>query len=150
MIHFKRTSSDNFDFIQLINKLDEDLALKNGDKNDFFTQFNKIDFIKHIIVAYNENEPVGCGAFKEFNEDTVEIKRMYVSLSHRRKGIARVILNQLERWAEEQKYSYAILETGEQMKEAIYLYQSSGYKITPNYPPYENEPSSVCFKKTMK
>ena len=150
MIYYIKTNSNDLNFIKLINELDQDLALKNGDKNDFFAQYNKINFIKHIIIAYQENEPIGCGAFKEFNDDTVEIKRMYVSLSHRRKGIAREILNQLENWAVEQKYSFAVLETGQQMKEAIYLYQSSGYKITTNYPPYENEPSSVCFKKKIK
>ncbi|KXK17392.1 MAG: N-acetyltransferase GCN5 [Candidatus Parvibacillus calidus] len=46
MTTIKRTNSDNLDFQKLVVELDKDLAQKNGDTNDFFVQFNKIDQIK--------------------------------------------------------------------------------------------------------
>ena len=40
----------------------------------FFAQFNKIDKIKYVVIAYNDKIPMGCGAIKKFDEKTVEIK----------------------------------------------------------------------------
>ena len=150
MIITKRTTSDNIEFHKLIKDLDKDLAKKNGIKNDFFAQYNQIDFIQHVVLAYENNEVVGCGAYKQFDEETVEIKRMFVPIQHRRKGISRKILNELELWARNENYNFAVLETGEQMTEAIGLYQTNGYEVIPNYPPYENENTSICFKKIIK
>ena len=150
MISVKRTTSDDIDFQKLIKELDKDLAKKNGDKNDFFVQYNQIDVINHVVLAYEDEMAVGCGAYKQFDEETVEIKRMFVPIQHRRKGISRKILNELELWATNENYKFAVLETGEQMSEAIGLYQSNGYEVIPNYPPYENENTSICFKKIIK
>ena len=150
MIYVKRTTSDDIDFQKLVKELDSDLALKNGDKNEFFAQYNQIDVINHVVLAYEDEIAVGCGAYKQYDEETVEIKRMYVPLHYRRKGISRKILNELELWANNENYKFAVLETGEQMTEAIGLYKSNGYEVIPNYPPYENENTSICFKKIIK
>ena len=150
MISVKRTTSDDIDFQELVKALDNDLALKNGDKNDFFAQYNQIDVINHVVLAYDDEIAVGCGAYKQFDEETVEIKRMYVPPHYRRKGISRKILNELELWASKENYKFAVLETGEQMTEAIGLYRTNGYEVIPNYPPYENENASICFKKIIK
>lgn len=149
MIQLVRTNSEHKDFIHLVQALDQNLAEKNGDRNDFFVQFNQLNFINHVVLAYNEDEVVGCGAFKPFDEETIEIKRMYVQPQHRRKGISRKILNALEHWASNKQYKFAVLETGEKMTEAIGLYQSNGYEVIPNFPPYEHEYTSICFKKAL-
>lgn len=57
-----------------------------------------------MLVAYEGNDAVGCGAMKEFPENTMEIKRMYVPLEKRGKGIAKSILNELQKWAQEMGY----------------------------------------------
>lgn len=57
-----------------MSELDKDLAVRNGDTNDFFTQYNKIDHIKNLIVVYLESKPVGCGAMKEYDNETMHIK----------------------------------------------------------------------------
>lgn len=149
MITLKRTNSDDPDFISLVALLDKDLAIRDGEDHSFYNQFNKIDKIKHVVVFYENDIAVGCGAFREKESDSVEIKRMYVHPDHRKKGIASQVLAELERWAAEIKYSYAVLETGKKQPEAIALYQKSGYSIIPNYPPYENMDNSVCMKKTL-
>ena len=149
MITLKRTNSDDPDFISLVALLDKDLAIRDGEDHSFYNQFNKIDKIKHVVVFYENDIAVGCGAFREKESNSVEIKRMYVHPDHRKKGIASQVLAELERWAAEIKYPYTVLETGKKQPEAIALYQKSGYSIIPNYPPYENMDNSVCMKKTL-
>jgi GNAT superfamily N-acetyltransferase len=149
MITLKRTNSDDPDFISLVALLDKDLAIRDGEDHSFYNQFNKIDKIKHVVVFYESEIAVGCGAFREKESDSVEIKRMYVHPDHRKKGIASQVLAELERWAAEINYPYTVLETGKKQPEAIALYQKSGYSIIPNYPPYENMDNSVCMKKTL-
>jgi len=149
MITLKRTNSEDTDFIKLVILLDQDLAIRDGEDHAFYNQFNKTDAIKHVIVFYENDIAVGCGAFRKKKEDTVEIKRMYVHPDHRKKGIASAVLAALEIWAKEVGYVYTILETGKNQPEAINLYQKLNYTIIPNYPPYEKIDNSVCMKKTL-
>ncbi|MBF4485095.1 GNAT family N-acetyltransferase [Flavobacterium sp. CSZ] len=149
MTSLKRTNSDDIDFINLVVLLDKDLAIRDGEDHAFYNQFNKTDAIKHVIVFYENDIALGCGAFREKKEDTVEIKRMYVHPDHRKRGIASAVLAALEIWSKEVGYTYTILETGKNQPEAINLYQKLNYTIIPNYPPYENMDNSVCMKKTL-
>ncbi|SFS87764.1 GNAT family N-acetyltransferase [Sphingobacterium wenxiniae] len=149
MTTLNRTNSGNIDFQNLVLELDKDLAKKNGETNDFFVQYNKIDLIKNVVVALNDNLPIGCGAIKEYDKSTMEIKRMYVPIEMRGKGIAVAVLNDLENWARELGYKRCVLETGNKMLEAIGLYKKSGYKIIKNYGQYENVASSICFEKLL-
>jgi len=149
MNRLKRTNSDDIDFINLVRLLDQDLAIRDGEDHAFYNQFNKTDKIKHVVVFYENDIAVGCGAFREKESDKVEIKRMFVHPDYRKKGIASSVLKELEIWAAEVKYTYTILETGKNQPEAINLYQKLGYTIIPNYPPYENVENSVCMKKTL-
>ncbi len=149
MIICKRTNSENPDFQKLVKALDADLSERNGDQHGFYDQFNKIDNIKHAIVAYQYEIPVGCGAIKEYSGDTIEVKRMYVPPANRGKGIASHILRALETWAGELNYKKCILETGEKQPEAIRLYKKNNYRIIPNYGQYEGVSNSVCFEKTL-
>jgi putative acetyltransferase len=145
----KEVSNTNNDFINLVNELNKDLAIRNGAKNDFFVSYNGLDNLTYILVAYWNNKPVGCGAFKVYDAQCVEIKRMYLLPEYRGMGIASVILNQLEQHAKKLDFVYCILETGKQMPEAIGLYKKSNYSLIPNYEPYVNVEESVCFKKKI-
>lgn len=149
MTTIKRTNSDDIDFINLVVLLDQDLKIRDGEDHGFYNQFNKTNTIKHVIVFYENDIAIGCGAIREKKEDTVEIKRMFVHPDYRKKGIASAVLAALEIWATEVNYKYTILETGKNQPEAINLYQKQGYHITPNYPPYESMDNSVCMKKTL-
>ena len=144
-----RTSSSNTDFISLVNELDKDLAIRDGNDHSFFAQFNKIDTIKHVVVYYSNNLAVGCGAIKEYESGVMEIKRMFVLAEHREKGVASEVLRELETWAKELGYSKCILETGYKQPEAIALYKKNNFEIIPNYGQYANVTSSVCFQKIL-
>ena len=150
MITCLRTDCDNRDFQQLVSELDAVLRVLDGDQHKFYAQFNTIDQLKNVIVAYEGNVAVGCGAIKEFSENAVEVKRMYVSPNFRGQGIASKILNELENWAAELKYDTCVLETGNKQPEAIALYKKSGYKIMPNYGQYKGVKNSICFEKNIR
>lgn len=149
MITYKRTDSDNTDFQYLVVLLDKDLKARDGEEHLFYSQFNKINHIRHVIVCYNNNQPVGCGAFKPYDQNTVEIKRMFVEDNYRGRGIGVVILKELESWAAELQYTGCILETGKRQPEAISLYQKAGYHIIKNFGQYENIENSVCMLKRL-
>lgn len=143
----KRTTSDDPDFQKLVLLLDQFLHSKDDEDHDFYAQHNKTDHIKHVVVAYYENEAIGCGAFKVFDEKSVEIKRMFVADAFRSKGIASQIIDALELWAKEEQFNTYVLETGTNNPRAITLYRKLGYHIIPNYGPYEGVATSVCLKK---
>jgi GNAT superfamily N-acetyltransferase len=149
MIRFVRADSTNTDFKNLVALLDHDLAVRDGANHVFYAQFNKIDMIRHALVAYENNKAIGCGAFKPFDESTVEIKRMYVLPEHRNKGVAAAVLQQLEQWAKEDGFLFTVLETGMKQPEAIRLYEKSGYVRIPNYGQYAGVENSVCMKKAV-
>jgi putative acetyltransferase len=149
MLHLVRVTSEDTDFQQLVQLLDRDIAQRDGDEHAFYAQFNKIDLLKHAVVAYAGDEPVGCGAFKEFAAGSVEVKRMFVQPAQRQRGIAQAVLAELEKWASELGYTTCVLETGKKQPEAIALYQRSGYAFTPNYGQYIGVANSVCLRKML-
>jgi GNAT superfamily N-acetyltransferase len=149
MIKIIRTNSDNKEFRKLVNLLDKELSERDGDAHSFYAQYNRIDKIKYVVVAYLNNIPLGCGAIKEYSNDTAEIKRMFVQNEHRGQGIGGIVLRELEAWASELNFSNLILETGKAQPEAIRLYQQSGYSVILNYGQYEGVENSVCMKKTI-
>lgn len=145
----QRTTSENPDFQKLVSELDAYLAIRNGDDNDFFVQFNKIDLLKNVVLIYQNEIPVGCGAIKEIQPDTMEVKRMFIPQEFRRNGIAKLVLKELENWAKELGYKKCVLETGKDMKDAVGLYLKSNYTIIPNYGQYKDVETSICFEKIL-
>jgi GNAT superfamily N-acetyltransferase len=149
MTSFIRTLSDNTDFRDLVALLDEDLSVRDGDEHSFYAQFNKIENIRNVIVCYIDDKPIGGGAFKQYDQNKAEIKRMFVRSEYRGHGIGLKILKELELWALELNFSECILESGKKQPEAIRLYQKAGYTIIKNYGQYENVENSVCMTKSI-
>lgn len=149
MITVTRTTSDNSDFEKLVIELDAVLAILDGEDHAFYAQFNKSSALKNAIIAYENETAVGIGAYKEYDSETVEMKRMYTLPEFRGKGIASKILSELELWAKEEKYKIAVLETGFLQTDAISLYQKLGYVITENYGQYIGVENSICMMKKM-
>ncbi len=145
----KRTYNNNPDFQNLITLLDGELHGHYIEVQSEYDRYNQISNLNTVVIAYRDQTPVGCGCFKEINDTTVEIKRMFVKPNERGQGIASAILNELELWAKEVGFSHVILETGNKQLAAIALYQKSGYVITPNYGQYSGMESSICMKKEL-
>jgi putative acetyltransferase len=144
-----RTNSDNPHFRQLVVLLDADLTLRYGDLQKHYAQFNHINFIDTVVLAFENDVAAGCGCFRYFAPRTVEVKRMYVKPEFRGRGISRLILSELEKWAGELGYTDSVLETGNQQMEAINLYHRFGYTEIPNYGNYEGTETSICMSKKL-
>lgn len=149
MLAIIRTDATNEDFITLVKWLDKDLAKRDGDDHQFYAQYNKIAKLNYTVVAYDNDKPVASGALKEFDAETMEVKRMYCVEEGRGKGYATAVLKELEIWAKELGYKKCILETGQKQPEAIALYKKCNYSIMPNYGQYADVYNSVCFQKII-
>jgi putative acetyltransferase len=145
-----RTTSENPDFRKLIYALDEDLYKRNGEAQLQYRQYNQVDSIDHVVLIYYEEKPVGCGCYKRFDDQTVEVKRMFVLPELRGKQLAARMLQELEKWAIEEGNTAAVLETGHRQVEAIRLYTVAGYSLTANYGQYIGMENSICYRKELK
>jgi GNAT superfamily N-acetyltransferase len=149
LVTLLRTDSANRDFQYLVVLMDHDLRERYGSVQSVYNELNQVADLDTIVVAYDEQQAVGCGCFRKFSDNTAEIKRMYVEPSYCGQGIAVRILNELELWAGEKGFNHAILETGRKQPEAIHLYERSGYATTINYGPYDGLDNSICMRKKL-
>jgi len=149
MLNLVRTDSKNPDFLKMVKELDQTLKVTDGDDHAFYNQFNALDRIKNVIVAYDSGIPVACGAFREYGPRSVEIKRMYTKPLYRKRGYASAILEALENWAIEIGYNKCVLETGIFQPPAIALYKKRQYDVIPNYGQYSGVGGSMCFLKYL-
>lgn len=149
MISIKRTNSDDPDFRMLVSKLDQDLLDRYNEKQLFYRQFNKIENNPTVVIAYVDGVPAGCGCIKPFNDESAEVKRMYVAEEKRGSGIGSRILEALEKWAAELKFKATVLEMGDKQPEAAQMYRKAGYTVIPNYGQYADVDTSICLKKEL-
>ena len=143
------TDNSHRDFVGLTSQLDAELNERYGKKQSEYDRYNIIDPIETAIIGYLNGQAVACGCFKQIDVGIVEVKRMYVDPSHRRKGFSVKILIELEKWASELGYAKAILETGKGQPEAIALYKKCGYQQIENYGPYKDLTNSICMEKLI-
>jgi len=144
-----RTDTESKDFQELVRKLDAYLAEIDGEENAFYSQYNKIEFLDKVVVLYQGEVPVACGAMKPSTGDNLEIKRMYTSPEFRGRGLASQVVYELEKWAKESGAKACVLETGKRQRDAVALYKKLGYQIIPNFEPYVGVENSLCFEKKL-
>lgn len=86
-----------------------------------------------FIVGYEDEIAVCCGGIKRLDNETCEIKRMYVAPQARGRGVARTLLGALEDRARTLGYTIARLDTGPKQPSAQHLYESAGYTEIANF-----------------
>ncbi len=104
------------------------------------------------VLLRDGDVPVACGALRaatELGAGTGELKRMFVVPSHRGRGLARRVLDELERAAPAHGLSRLVLETGALQAAAIGLYLSAGYVPIDRFSPYQDVTTSRCFEKDL-
>jgi GNAT superfamily N-acetyltransferase len=102
-----------------------------------------------FFVAVDGETGVGCGGIRRHEPGTAEIKRMYVIREARGRGVARAVLQTIEAAAIELGYRRLVLATGTRQPEAMRLYATSGYDLTPNFGFYADSPLCRCFGKEL-
>lgn len=150
MITITYTNGKNQDFINLCEQLDINLNEINGtEKQEIYSQYNLLHDIDDVWITYMNDTPVGCAAFKQYEKNIAEVKRVFVKPEHRGNGLSKILMSALEQKAKEKGYNILILETGKLLKTAINLYQNNGYNIIENYGQYKNLPNSICMQKKL-
>lgn len=148
---FVYTDGANTDFIELCHGLDDFLnEIVGGEENrSEYIPYNQLDDIHNVIVVYDNDIPIGCAAFKEYDAECAEVKRVFIKADYRGRGISKKLMELLEESAREQSYHYLILESGEPLVAAMSLYRKIGYKVILNYGQYEDMPDSICMRKKL-
>ena len=142
------THGNHPDFITLCNQLDHslDIAMGGFDKREKFVPFNQANTMDMVVMLYSEETPIACGAYRQYDNRTAEIKRMFVNENYRGLGYGRTILQELNRITKERHFQRLLLETGDFLTAAVALYKSMGFSVIPNYPPYEKMSESLCME----
>ena len=150
-MRFEYTDGYNKDFILLCHELDKFLnELVGGEENRAkYIQYNKVDDIHDVVIAYDNDIPVGSASFKKYDDENAEVKRVFVKKEYRGQGISNELMKMLEQRAREKGFKYFILESGEPLISAMALYRKIGYKVIPNYGQYVDMKDSVCMKKEL-
>lgn len=138
------------DFRRLTKRLDAELREKNGDAQDQFDGFNGLEAIHDVILVYDEQTPVGCAAFKRRSDRVAEVKRVFVAPESRGRGISRLLMQRLEHRALTSGIRTLWLETSRTFAPAVSLYQSLGFQVRDNFPPYVGIELSLCFQKDLE
>jgi GNAT superfamily N-acetyltransferase len=81
-----------------------------------------------LLLLLDDVEPIAGGAFRRYDEETAELKRIWTHTAHRRRGLARRVLEELEELAAKRGYQRLYLTTGPRQPEAKKLYLGAGYR----------------------
>ena len=151
MTEFVRTDGKNKDFIENCRLLDLDLDRRVGRqiKREKYRKYNQLDEIQEAIVVYADGKAAGGGAIRKYDDETVELKRVFVHNEYQGRGIGTRLVSLLMEWAAQLGYRRMILETGELLSESCAVYKKLGFKVIPNYGPYVNMPESLCMAKDL-
>jgi putative acetyltransferase len=133
----------------LVDALESELAAVYPDESRHGYAVDKLVArgVRFFIVRVDD-EPVGCGGV-EISGEHAELKRMFVRPSHRGRGLSRALVERLEEVARAAGARVLRLETGVHQSEAIGLYERSGFRKIAPFPPYFEDPVSVCMEKIL-
>ena len=86
-----------------------------------------------ILAAAADNEVLGCGAVAFLDDETAEIKRMWIAPTGRGMGLGKRLLSHLEDHALRTGRTRILLDTNATLTEAMAMYESCGYVAIPRY-----------------
>ena len=126
-IRFMQSDGCNPDFAELCHELDIFLnELVGGEENRAeYIPYNQLEDIHDVILAYDDNIPIGCAAFKNYDNECAEVKRVFLKPEYRDRGISKKLMAQLENAAKAKGYRYLILESGEPLVAAMHCIKRS-------------------------
>jgi GNAT superfamily N-acetyltransferase len=101
------------------------------------------------LLARLDGRPVGCVALGSLGGGVGEVKRMYVDPAARGHRIGRLLLQGVEDLAAARGDRLLRLEAGTEQPEALRLYRGSGWREIPCYGYFRDDPTTVCFEKSV-
>lgn len=150
MINIQPVSAKSTDLRDLIRALDDDLLLRYPSEQIYRLNLDDPQLQDVVfVVAYLNQQPVGCGAIRKLDEQYTELKRFFVHSAYRRQGIAGALLNELEQHAKQTGFTAIRLETGAAQPEALAFYEQNGYIAIERFGEYTDDESSLCYEKKI-
>ena len=102
-----------------------------------------------MLIGLSDGQPVTGGAFRRFDAETAELKRIWTDSRHRRRGYAKALLAELEKEIAARGYTRIYLTTGDRQPEAEELYLTNGYRRLDEPLPAEGEVYPLAFSKAL-
>ncbi|SKA82867.1 polar amino acid transport system permease protein [Agreia bicolorata] len=133
---FVYVSADDAIAEPLLRELEQEYDARYG---EFFGEKASAEITRYPAAAFSPEEggafvlllrdgvAIAGGAYKRFDDQTAELKRIWTSSAHRRQGLARRVVKELEDEAVRRGYTRAYLTTGPRQPEAKHLYFQTGY-----------------------
>ena len=136
------------DAVALITELDASVAPLYPSRSRHGYSVDKLlaESIPFFVLRAN-GTPAACAGIKLVDGAFGEVKRMYVRPAFRRQGFATRLLDHLAGYAAAHGIGVLRLETGIHQHEAIVLYERYGFYRIPPFPPYFDDPVSLCYEK---
>lgn len=147
----KKVEYDNPDFIKLCDELDAflNIAIGGESKREKYKKFNHLDTMDVVLIAYDNEKPIGCGALRKYSEEEIEVKRVFVREDYRGLNIGGRLLEELICHAKQMGFERMILETGEFLAASVKLYRRHGFEQIENYGAYKDMPESLCMGREI-
>lgn len=149
-LNFEETHASGAVAAKLIAELDVDLALRNPGVDIAGLDVAKFEAAEGVfVIAWDDDEAVGCGALVPLESELAEIKRVYVPPAFRGRGVSRALLNYLLDAARMRHIQAVRLGTGKGQVEALNLYRSAGFREIPHFGSYVGDDNAVCLEKHL-
>ena len=145
-MEFKWSDGSNKDFRMFYQKTEDYYSSIVGGigNRTGFIPYNLSESVKDVLIAYSDGVAVGCAGLKRYSEEDVEVKRVWVEPAYRGRHIASKMMEKIEKKGKEEGYLRMILQTRPIMTDAVKLYESRGYVLIDNYPPYDKLEGAIC------
>ncbi len=148
-MEIRQVSALSEDFRALAAALDAYYFTLVGDIQLKYAEPNRPENMNALLVTYDGNMPVACGAWKAVDAESAEIKRIYVRPEYRRRGVATALIRALEENAAATGCRKLILETAVDTTGSHQLYLSLGYKQRAYYGSPAGAENCLCFHKEI-
>lgn len=149
MLELRFVDAENTDLHDLCAALDDYYFSLVGEVQSRYAPYNLPHLFGCRVVAYEDGQPAGCGAWKKIDDATFEVKRIYIAPEFRRKGIASAIISALEQDAAKHGFTKVILETAPMTGDSAALYRKLGYHEIPYYGSPAGAENCLCFEKNL-
>lgn len=115
--------------LQLFSEHDDYMLDFLGDDKVYYTRYSESENLEKVLVAYVDNCPIGCVAYRRKADGVGEIKRLFIRKEYRSKGISKKLLATIESYAKEQGCHTLFLDTRITLEPAVSLYRAFGFNI---------------------
>ena len=151
-LQFRREHLDSPAVQKLFATLNTEVSKRYPEESDSHFRLDAEEIVDGrgaLFLAYLADRPVGCGSIHKLDEDTAEIKRMYVSDDTRGRGIGGALLRSPEAEAHGLAVHRILLETGKRRDPALAVHERAGLRRVARCREYATSALSVCLAKDI-